>query len=364
MKTQEPNSTLSPSLPREAEQILRELGGALPALFWIRDVPSGLLRYANPRWEELLGFPPVLGRPFQQLFGSVHPDDLPHVRDASLRAPEGGFDEKVRLVERSGEVRWYHIRAIPIQDAEGRTYRIAGIGEDISARVEAEETVRSALHEKELLLREIHHRVKNNLQIVSGLLYLQASRIGDPRLSDALQESQNRILSMAMIHQRLSQASTLAAIPFDDYVRDLIGSLLQSYRVGEGRVFFSVDASGLSLDVDTAVPCGLILNELIANSLKHAFPGGRRGSLRVSLRPRPEGGFVLAVEDDGVGLPPDFDERRRGSLGTQLIERLVDQLGGRLTSESHPGRGTRCAIELDSLGESLPAQASSPPPAP
>ncbi len=204
------------------------------------------------------------------------------------------------------------------------------VARDITERREAEAQLRSSLHEKEILLKEVHHRVKNNLQIVSSLLRLQEGDEAGP--SRNLQESQNRIRSMALIHEHLYQSQDLANIDFSAYLKELVDNLLASYGARSERVRAEVRVLTCPLSLDTAIPCGMIVNELVANALEHAF-GTEGGTLWVSYGPD-NGHHELRVADDGRGLPDDFDIDRGDSLGLRLVSALTAQLGGDLAFES------------------------------
>lgn len=208
-----------------------------------------------------------------------------------------------------------------------------------NARLFAETQKR--LSEKEVLLKEVHHRVKNNLQVISSLLNLQASQIADARVKSALRESQNRVRSMALIHEKLYQSANLAEVDFAAYLRNLVSFLSQSYRERANSVDIVVRAAALQLDLETAIPCGLIVNELVSNALKHAFPDGRAGVITVSLEPIAEGQMCLVVADDGVGIPADAGRADGTSLGLSLVRTLVDQIGGSLTITSEVGAAFR-----------------------
>jgi PAS domain S-box-containing protein len=214
--------------------------------------------------------------------------------------------------------------------------------EEIAERLRAEERITASLREKEVLLKEIHHRVKNNLQVISSLLRLQSRSIDDQDILEIFTESQHRVRSMALIHEKLYRSHDLARVDFGSYIQDLASFLFRSYRAERGAVRLSVDADGVSLPIDTAVPCGLIINELISNSLKHAFADGREGEIRVSLVAEQEQRIRLAVSDNGVGFPEDVDFRRTPSLGLQLVNTLVDQLDAEI--ELYNGEGTRFEI--------------------
>lgn len=247
-----------------------------------------------------------------------------------------------------GALRWLSVNSRRVTEiGEEGAYSVVASFTDITERRAAEEKICASLREKEILLKEIHHRVKNNLQVVSSLLYLQSTKVRDPRFSELFKESQNRVASMALIHEMLYQQPDLPRIPFTSYVRVLGESLARSHGVEEDRVALFVETEGdrdLVLSVETAVPCGLLLNEILSNSLKHAFPGGRRGTVRVVFASEHDV-YRIVVSDDGVGLPADFEERRRASLGTKLIDRLVDQLRGSMVRSSSD-HGTRYELTL------------------
>jgi len=200
--------------------------------------------------------------------------------------------------------------------------------QDITERKQEElERMKASLQEKEVLLKEVHHRVKNNLQIVSSLLHLQSETLKDKLPLEVFRESQNRIRSMALIHEKLYHSQDVSKIDFAEYVRNLISNLFLSYDVDPARVELEVNVQGVSWDVSTAIPCGLIINELISNALKYAFPEERRGRIRIALC-QEQDRFALTVSDNGVGLPKDLDFRSTESLGFQLVSMLADQLGG------------------------------------
>ena len=234
-------------------------------------------------------------------------------------------------------------RIVPLKQ-DGMVTRALILSTDITERKKAEEQIKASLAEKDVLLKEVHHRVKNNLQVIYSLLNLQAGHIQDPSALRAFRESQDRVRSMALIHEKLYQSSDLARIDFGDYVQKLIAHLHRSCQTGAGSVAIEVDVGNIPLGIDTAIPCGLLINELVSNSLKHAFPhqAQREGEadqarqVRVALGA--EGGqLVLVVRDNGVGFPPDVDFRAADSLGLQLVVALVRQLGGEIELDRQQG---------------------------
>jgi two-component sensor histidine kinase/CheY-like chemotaxis protein len=192
------------------------------------------------------------------------------------------------------------------------------------------ERLKAALHEKEVLLKEIHHRVKNNLQIIASLLSLQSDQLKDPDDLVLFEDTQYRVKSMALIHESLYRTGDLAHFSFARYIDSLCTDLLQSYTDGTSNVHLHTELDELTFDVDTAVPCGLTLNELLTNALKYAFPDGRAGDIHIMLRAQ-AGHATLRVHDTGVGFPSDLDFRHTESLGMQLVSMLTEQLGGTIT---------------------------------
>ncbi|MGC9347988.1 MAG: histidine kinase dimerization/phosphoacceptor domain -containing protein [Anaerolineae bacterium] len=207
---------------------------------------------------------------------------------------------------------------------------------EIAERERAERRLKASLHEKDTLLQEIHHRVKNNLQVISSLLKLQSRTVQDPMTLQVLKESQNRLRSMALIHERLYQSENLARIDFAEYLQSLTRYLVRSYRSTSGPVALGFQMESVPLSIERAVPCGLIVNELVSNALKYAFPDGRPGKVEVGLS-RANGHVRLSVRDDGVGLPEDLDIDKLESLGLQLVHMLTGQLGGEIQIDTRPG---------------------------
>ena len=213
---------------------------------------------------------------------------------------------------------------------------------EIAERRKVETQMKSSLQEKEVLLKEIHHRVKNNLQIISSLLSLQSGNINSENPASMFRESQDRIRSMALIHEKLYQARDISRVDFAEYVRSLTAYLSRSYMPGHG-VEIVIAIEGIYLDIDKAIPCGLIINELVSNSLKYAFPDGRKGEIRIGLE-HSDNVYTLKVGDNGAGLPPGLDFRNTTSLGLQLVNTLVGQLEG--TIGLSDGSGTRFRITI------------------
>lgn len=207
---------------------------------------------------------------------------------------------------------------------------------DITKRKNAENLIKSSLNEKNTLLREIHHRVKNNMQIISSLLNLQTRYTNDEEAVNILKESQNRVRSMAMIHEKLYQSKDLSHINFIDYIHSLVSKLFYSYNIKEAQITPVLEIENVNLNMETAVPCGLIISELISNSLKYAFPNEMKGEICVSLKSVGDK-YELIIRDNGIGLPEALDLNNLESLGLLLVNNLTEQIEGKITiNKSHP----------------------------
>jgi PAS domain S-box-containing protein len=334
-----------------AEARYRALVEQIPAVTFMASLEGGLNDvYVSPQIEALLGFSqeewmsdPVLW------FRQLHPEDRDLWNHEFARgcATGGPFRAECRFLTKDRKIVWVHGEARLIPDESGRPVLLQGVAFDITESKRAEEIVKSSLREKELLLKEIHHRVKNNLQITSSLLRLQAGKIADTGVRQLLRESQDRIRSMALVHDMLYRSQDLARVDFPEYVRTLVVQLFRSYNA-TGRIRPVVELEPIVFGVDLAVPCGLIINELVSNALKHAFPGDRHGELRVGMTAA-DGGYRLAVQDDGIGLPPKLDHLHTDTLGLELVRMLTEQIGGRLRLDR--GSGTGFVVEIPRQAE-------------
>jgi two-component sensor histidine kinase/HAMP domain-containing protein len=209
---------------------------------------------------------------------------------------------------------------------------------EIVERKKGEELLQNSLSEKEILLKEIHHRVKNNLQIISSLLYLQSRKFEDVEIRNIFMDSQTRVKSMSLVHEKLYQSKTLSHIDFKEYIQNLT-SYIFNYYTNSKKIKLSIDAENIKLNIDTAVPCGLIINELVSNSMKYAFPDQFNSTpkIEISIKKIDELKYTLVIFDNGVGIPKDFDVQTSKSLGLQLVNSLVAQVEGEMTINNHNG---------------------------
>jgi PAS domain S-box-containing protein len=303
---------------------------------------DGVIEMVNAQAERVFGYPraELLGRPVDMLVPERFRDRHPGMRRSYFAEPRSrpmGAGRDLYALRKDGSEFPVEIGLNPIETDQGTMVLSAIV--DISDRKQKEEHIIEALKEKEVLLGEIHHRVKNNMQIVHSLLDLQMARTSDPVVIGMLRDGQNRIHSMALIHQTLYQSKDFARVDFDSFLHSLVPNLTASYGAPANRIAVSTGASGVLLPINIAVPCGLVVNELISNAFKHAFPGGQSGQIIVTLRKEPDDQVDLSVSDNGIGIPPDLDVEQTATLGLQLVWLLADQLKASVTIQrSNPTR--------------------------
>lgn len=239
---------------------------------------------------------------------------------------------------------WLELFLNPIVNSKGKVTEISLVAHDITEKKLTESEVLNSLKEKEVLLKEVHHRVKNNLQVISSILNLQSSFVTDEKTLDLLEESRNRIRSMAIIHENLYQTSNFSSINFANYLGNLTNDLISTYQVQEDKIELILDLQEVAIALDQAIPCGLMINEIITNALKYAFPNNRKGTVLISLREEKDI-VTLCVEDNGIGLPKGFNYLESETLGLQLVATLVEQLEGTLILEAE--KGTKFLITFE-----------------
>jgi len=268
-----------------------------------------------------------------QLPSTFGPDSLATFREelCAFALGQTEFAAETTTVTLNGRVNNISVRVNIIPGCEETWSRVVVSIFDLTTHKEDERRLLESLREKEVLLSEVHHRVKNNLQIVSSLLNLQAGQLPDPATRQVFAETQSRIQAIALVHEKLYQSDSLSAFSFREYVSELVTALDRAQN-GSGRgISLRVEADQLELSTDLAITCGLIVNELVTNALKHAFPAGRRGSVLIAVRALDAQGIALSVKDDGIGLPEGLDPRKTRSVGLSLVTGLTRQLGATLT---------------------------------
>jgi PAS domain S-box-containing protein len=349
---------------KRAEVALRESETQFRTIFEVASVGilqsdsmTGRILKCNDTYCRITGYSQseLLGVSFLDL---THPEDRQRDWDIFSRAARGEtpvyYNEK-RYIRKDGSFVWVRLNAAFVRNSNGKAVRTVAICEDISERKrtevslrESEKALRAMLSEKEVLLKEVHHRVKNNLQVISSLISLQADSMVDKQLTEVLGDVRDRVRTMALVHEKLYQTEDLARLDFAEYGSSLLNYLWRAHGAATGNVRLNMLMVPLILPVEMAVHCGLILNELGSNAIKHAFPNGC-GEVTVTLAHDPAtGAACLRVRDNGVGLPADLDWRQSSSLGLRLVQMLAGQMCGSV--QTGPGPGTEFQINFNVKG--------------
>jgi PAS domain S-box-containing protein len=339
---------------RRAEEQIRLQAAKLSAIFessshmiWTLDLNYNLVSFNNNQAQWLrdnYDIKPYVGMPL--LSGNMVSTDEynSYWKERIDRAFQGEtLKFETEYISKRGVHRWREVFLNPIKDQRDVVIEVSCMAHDITDQKAAEENIRQSLKEKEVLLKEVHHRVKNNLQVISSILNLQSSYVKDKKSLDLLLESQNRIKSMAFVHESLYQTKDFSNINFSSYVENICSNLVHSYSNPEYPPQLKMDLDSIQLNLDTAIPCGLIINELISNALKYAFKGKESGALQVELKSLGEK-LRIVISDNGKGLPENIDFRNTESLGLQLVVTLVEQINGKIVLETK--KGTKFTIEF------------------
>ena len=281
----------------------------------------------------------LLGLLQERLLGSYPPDLFDKFVGQRVEALlKSGTDESSEIgpdmpVEING--RLLTMKKLPLKEDASTTIILIM---DVTEQKREEDRIKASLREKEVLLREIHHRVNNNMQVITSLLRLQSEQIKEEKYAGLFQDSVDRIRSMALVHERLYQSKDLTNVDFKEYIKTLVSFLFRFKEIDTNKITPRIEVEGVSLNIETAIPCALVINELITNSLKHAFPGERKGELKISLRSIGEDALELIVRDNGIGMPEDLDFRTTESFGMDLIRILgEDQLDGQVELDRTAG---------------------------
>ena len=331
-------------LLNERQERLRAFTRALPDPAFVLDEDGHYIEViATESDQPYASSDELRGRRIDQLFANGEAEEFLSTirRTIETREPQ---TLQYRFDASEGP-RWFEGRSAPMHTGNGDSPMVVWLARDITERKEAEEQIAASLREKEVMLKEIHHRVKNNLQVISSLLYLQAKDVEDEATIALFMDSQTRVRSMALVHERLYRSEDLSMVNFGEYIGNLAGYLFQAYNVDRGAIDLKTDVGKFFLGIDTAVPCGLIVNELVSNALKYAFPNGQKGEVSIDFSSCDEKTFSLVISDNGIGFPVDLDFRNTPSLGMQLVNTLVDQIEG--TLEMDRSAGTRFSIRAN-----------------
>lgn len=312
--------------------------------------PDGKILSLNPAHIKMLGY-----ESSEEFFESANLNAegyyvRPELRNGvieKLKNSSGSIRLEHEYIRKNGEHWFADIVARPVKDEEGKLLYIESIVEDITERKRSERIIRESLEEKEILLKEIHHRVKNNLQLISSMLSLQSGSIPDPVVRKMISDSKHRIQTMALIHEQLYETQDFQAVNSSEYFNSLLRSLRHSYMEDSTRISFEREFDDLQLGIDHAIPCGLIINELVTNSIKHAFQGKPDGTIKICVLSKDENRVLLGVEDNGRGLDIPVGEIGENTLGLQLVKALAAQLDGEIEFKTDSeGFGCRIVFPL------------------
>lgn len=309
---------------------------AMPIAAFYKDTKGRYLG-CNKEFSKLVGVTPeaIVGKTVFEVWSSEQAETF-HRKDSELLQKPAYQIYEYTLTTNEGTPLDVICYKDVFMDENGMVSGIIGTFVDITARKKAEERIKQSLKEKEALLREIHHRVKNNMAVVSSLLSLQAGKITDAAVKQVFVESRQRVKSMALVHEKLYQTEDLSSVDFKDYIKSIVSEIISLYRIDTGIIRTEINIQDIELDLESAVPCGLIINELLTNAFKYAFPDNRSGVLSINFT-KIDGSYTLTIRDNGVGLPEGFDYKKTDTLGLQLVNILTGQLKGILQIKSDNG---------------------------
>jgi PAS domain S-box-containing protein len=335
---------------KNAEEALEESERRYRSIFDnIQDVyyetsPDGIILEISPSVELISKYrrEELIGKSLYEIY--VQPEEREQLQESKRASDDRVSDYEIRLKDKDGSIRYCSINSRVMRDEDGENIKNLGSLRDITERKMMEKAIKDSLKEKEMLLMEVHHRVKNNMQIISSLLNLQSKYIRDKRDLDLFRNSQNRVRSMALVHEMLYKSEDLARIDFAKYIKELTYQLFRSYKVNFNSIKLTIDVEDIPLGVDTAIPCALIINEIVSNSLKYAFHEKKSGEIKIEFHKGKNQKHTLMVSDDGVGLPGKADISERESLGLSLVNTLTGQLRGDIKIDSNGG--TKYTIEF------------------
>ena len=296
------------------------------------------IKEINSKGCEILGYSKeeLMGKNWFEYLSPKNREKNEKIFEEMIAGTISPYSQKEQtILRKNGEKRIISWSITLLKDDSGRVSSIINSGEDITKSKQYEKDIKSSLEEKELLLREIHHRVKNNLQIISSLLNLQANHIKDEDILDHFNDYQNRIKSISLVHEKLYRSSDIGQVEMSNYTQHLVEDLVRNYGRPDLDILFDIEE--VKLGIDTAIPCGLIINELVSNSLKHAFPDNKTGEIRIKFNKNASNEFELLIQDNGVGISPKIDLEHSETLGLELVSSLVQQLDGCMQMQKNPG---------------------------
>jgi len=330
---------------KESEEKYRLISENTGDVIWLLDLNTEKFSYESPSVYRLRGYMPeeVLEQSMEDVMTPESYQFILENLPERIQAFVSGDDSfrvqtsRIDQLHKDGSIVPTEVVTTVIVNEEGQVSQILGVSRDITERLKMEEEIKKSLNEKEMLLKEIHHRVKNNLMVISSLLNLQSQYIKDKEALNVFRESQNRAKSMALIHERLYRSTDLKRIDFGEYIQSLATDLFRTYVADPSLIKLNMNVESIMLDINTAIPLGLIVNELISNSMKHAFPDERKGEINIDFHKDKENVLKLTVNDDGIGFPEALDFRNTESLGLQLVNNLTQQINGEIELDRTDG---------------------------
>jgi two-component system response regulator len=338
---------------KETQRRLITLLSNLPGMAYrCRNDKDWTMEFVSEGCMDITGYPPddLIDNKTVSYGDLIHEEDRGHVWGEIQKALEAKehFQIFYRIRTAGGEEKWVWEKGRGVYSLGGELVALEGFISDITEQRKNQEKIKASLQEKVVMLKEIHHRVKNNLQVIYSLLNLQSGYIRDPEAQGMFRECQGRVKSMALIHEVLYRSEDMARVGFADYVRTLVENLYRSYGFRTPPISLQIDVKDVMLELDTAIPCGLIINELVSNAFKYAFSEGQAGEIYVGICPIEGDRYRLTVRDNGKGFPEEIDFRNTESLGLQLVNTLTGQLGGSI--ELNLSGGTEFVITFTDQG--------------
>jgi PAS domain S-box-containing protein len=316
---------------RESEERFRLAVSQAPFPIMIH-AENGEVILINEVWSEITEYQkedlPTIEEWTRKAYGKkkgIIKKDIDSLYAKKKRVDEGDYTIKTK----SGKERIWEFSSTPLGKMSNGRRLVISMAHDHTERQKAEEKIKKSLYEKEILLKEIHHRVKNNMQVISSLINIQANRIKDKKIRETFQAAQNRVMSMALVHEKLYQSENLAEIDFKNYIERMSLHLMSTYRELSKKIKLKTELENIFLDITKAVPLGLITNELLTNSLQHAFPKKKKGEIKIKFNKK-EKTYCLSIRDSGIGFPKDLDFRKAESMGMDLVNSLVTQINGKI----------------------------------